>query len=218
MGLIYPPVRTDPYFNRDRMPVYATEASSTPDLSSTPNHVFKDQQITVYAIPVSQTLHDPPAIPASQPFDAPDVSVPALDEESRLKRKREPSPETSSKRSTAATGEPSESTAHASASHLSTFQSVIKDPDFSPVGLEGEFAQNWRRKIIQTMFPATGKPAPDKALKAQRKYEQRKLQKELNKELRKASGSSSATSAASEPTVNSEEVIVSFDKHKEPNI
>jgi len=104
-------------------------------------HVYKDENITVYAFPVSP-LHE-----------TSEDNTPELDRHpSVLKRKRRVSPEIRdrpTKRGTGATA--------VSDSPLS-IQELMARSDFDPTSLSEEMAQAWRRHVVKLMFPATQVP------------------------------------------------------------
>lgn len=116
------------------MPIYPTEASWTPTTSPSPDALYKDGNITVYAIPVPPCPEkDTPSPSTNNALDTSDL---------HLKRKREDSPDIPAKR-IALMPQDYESTS----------------PKFSgdePQELVGEAAQDWRRLMIDTMFPGSG--------------------------------------------------------------
>lgn len=113
------------------MPVSIIEANLISSPSSPSEPFYKDENITVYSIPVlySNIVSIPP--------------VTELDVAS-LKRKREASPDLPSKRVASNSGEPS------------SLKDVMADPAFKPESLRGELAQEWRRLMVQYMLPGTG--------------------------------------------------------------
>ncbi|KAG6839604.1 hypothetical protein C0991_000997 [Blastosporella zonata] len=132
------------YTYRDTLNISPVESSWTP--SSSPEPLFKDGNITVYGIPI---------LPSPEPSDATVVSSPepSLDtSEAGHKRKREPSPELPEKRlALDKAGSPSAEN-----------QQKLQNP--SPDMLEGEAADEWRRKLIQIMFPGT-RAKPERVLR-----------------------------------------------------
>lgn len=124
---------------RDTMPIQPTEASWTPS-ASPPDPIYKDENITVYGVPVLPTLTEESRFSASTP----DLAYASITEAS-LKRKRDPSPDHPVKRSSATSGSfggPS-------------LQDLMRHSDFSPEVLVGESGQDWRRLLISTMFPGS---------------------------------------------------------------
>lgn len=138
--------------SRPQIAMYPTEASLTPDLSSTPNPVYKDDNISVYSIPI---------LPTSTELHI-DSS------ESSSKRKRVDSPVSFSKRARAP-----------STPQSNTLQAIINQQDFLPESLEGKLAQEWRQQMLQTMFPKSREP---EEVKGPSKFEKRKAAKEAIKQ------------------------------------
>ncbi|KAF9466199.1 beta-lactamase-like protein [Collybia nuda] len=120
------------YTFRDSMPIYPTEASWTPATSPSPDALYKDGNITVYSIPVPPCPDDnaPPSTKDAVP--SPDV---------HLKRKREDSPDLPVKRPTLAPINPDSAEPNSSSNE--------------PQGFVGEAAQDWRKLMIDTMFPGS---------------------------------------------------------------
>ncbi|KAK7062530.1 hypothetical protein VNI00_000018 [Paramarasmius palmivorus] len=148
------------YVYRDSIPVIPCETPfELPSSSSTPDPVFKDENISVYSIPVYPT--DTTAIPdgLSDPQDA----------TGSLKRKHPDS---------ASQGPPAKK-AHteAKSSRGETLQNMIKRPDFSPSALEGEIAQSWRGAMVDIMFPK--RPQAEKSRSSKRKGKQSGIKETL---------------------------------------
>lgn len=123
---------------------------------ATPPPVFRDDNITVYSIPLY-----------------PDTVAPAAEQSSPrpLKRKRSPSPPTSSKRLS-----PPPATDHTveSNSPVSSALTVhAKAKDFNPSTLTGLEAQEWRKLLLQIMFPMQAPPEADTSLTKRAKREAR---------------------------------------------
>ncbi|KAG2011926.1 3' tRNA processing endoribonuclease, variant 2 [Coprinopsis cinerea AmutBmut pab1-1] len=123
------------YTFRDNLAVSPLEIAPPPEHPKDPEPVFQDENITVYALPLTPD----------------DVSSPsAQSEDSSLKRKRETSPDQPRKRSTTSVED--------EASHLSAEQrsltELMADSSFKPQSLTGENAAEYRRLLVQTMFPA----------------------------------------------------------------
>lgn len=107
------------------MPVNPIEAS----LSPTQEHLYKDENITVYSIPITPSV--------SAPDDASTMS----------KRKRDASSSSPVKRARVEEGTP-----------LTSYESLseaLNDPRLSPVQLEGPVAHEYRKLMVKTMFPAS---------------------------------------------------------------
>jgi ribonuclease Z len=122
--------------------------SSTPERED-PEPTYKDELITVYAIPVVR----------SSPAET-------LSSEPSTKRKRSPSFDSPSKRSVVAHPQDSFTVLDnelplpevASTPSVTTpIQELLRRPNFSPKYLTGKRADEWRRAIIETMF--TGEKA-----------------------------------------------------------
>jgi len=109
------------------------------------NPVFRDDNITVFSIPIAPTLHSGDGL-STEPEVLPDVS------ENILKRKREHSPELPSKRTILDPTVPTTdglSTPTATPPILDRF---LGEPTFDPTTLEGDEAEAWRRLIVEHMF------------------------------------------------------------------
>jgi ribonuclease Z len=123
------------------VPSFGTE----PQKEATP--VFKDDNITVFSIPITPTRHCVSGAAAQ--------SEPLLEmSENVLKRKREHSPELSSKRPLLDPAVPAAATDGSpipleSAPLISRY---LNDPQFDPTALKGEEADSWRRLVIEHMF------------------------------------------------------------------
>jgi ribonuclease Z len=123
------------------VPSFGTE----PQKEATP--VFRDDNITVFSIPITPTRQCV--------FGAADKSEPLFEmSENVLKRKREHSPELSSKRPLLDSAVPDAATDGsimplASPPLISRYRN---DPQFDPTALKGEDADSWRRLIIEHMF------------------------------------------------------------------
>jgi ribonuclease Z len=114
-----------------------------PHKEATP--VFRDDNITVFSIPIAPSLHR--GVEATAPSEA-------LSEmsENVLKRKREDSPELPSKRPLLNSAVPAaDGSTIPSASSPLIYRS-LNDTQFNPATLEGDEADSWRRLIIEHMF------------------------------------------------------------------
>ena len=134
------------------MPIYPTEASWVSSTSPSPDPLYKDNHITVYGIPILASTKCVQDAPASTPeaCTTPDLG---------LKRKREPSPDSPSKRPALATEE---------SQQRPSLKDLMQQPDFSPASLTGETAQEWRRLMVDIMLPG---------VKAKMEAQKRKSQK-----------------------------------------
>jgi len=122
-------------------------------MSDTPNPVYKDNVISVYSIPI---------IPSHIPMD-----TAGYEDSDSLKRKRDPSPETSAKR------QRSDLTPQAH-----TLAALMDSPDFSPVSLTGELADEWRRYVLGAMFPRSNQPRKNMMLNKSEKREAKRIAEE----------------------------------------
>jgi hypothetical protein len=149
------------------MPIYPIEAPLTPDPSVNPNPVYKDDNLTLYTIPI---LPSPQVVPAASRAS----TVSTIDFQSKellLKRKRDLSPNSPSKRTATALGEPSTALAEQSERH--SLRDLMNLPGFLPDTLEGGAAQEWRRLMIDTMFPGSKAPKNEK-LESRKRREKRR--------------------------------------------
>ncbi|KAJ7132307.1 hypothetical protein C8R44DRAFT_612294 [Mycena epipterygia] len=124
------------YIYRHSMSVNVNEVSLSSDLTALPRHTYRDKNITVYSIAVLDSSQQMPEVTTSQVPD----NEPS--EAGSFKRKRESSP-----------------SSHAS--ELSTLKDLMDMEGFSAESLEGELAQDWRKLMINTMFPASNKKCKD---------------------------------------------------------
>jgi len=114
--------------------------------------VFRDDNITVFSIPIAPTLHSGDG-PSTEPEVLPDVS------ENVLKRKREHSPELPSKRTIL---DPTAPTRYGLSTPTTTppiLDRFLGQPKFDPTTLEGDEAEAWRRLIVEHMFTWEGPPS-----------------------------------------------------------
>ncbi|KAI0937587.1 hypothetical protein AcW1_001572 [Taiwanofungus camphoratus] len=191
-------------------PTEVSSSPSTPIIDEKPPHVYKDENITVYAIPVypSSFKAEVQDMSNSAGDSAPDdehvAVVPA-------KRKRSLSPSLSSKRPATADEKdvaicPDQTSEdNSEKSETLGFLSQIRNPGFSPATLRGEEAQEWRRLTVKNMFPYDA-PKPEPAIAYTAKEEQepkREKQKKKQKKGRKGAESeasdSGPTNAPNEP-------------------
>jgi ribonuclease Z len=142
---------TKPPLFRDYLAVIPTEVpikSAIHDLSKPPDPFYKDENVTVYAIPIipvhnSLTTAGPSAI---DPTAVADARI-----KSSSKRKRTPSPTSTSKRSHHLRGS-STSSNHAEEPESPSIQDLAKRSGFNPRYLEGKSAHEWREFMVQTVF------------------------------------------------------------------
>ncbi|KAJ7460806.1 hypothetical protein FB451DRAFT_1045064 [Mycena latifolia] len=140
------------YIYRDSMSVNVTEVSLSPDMTSPPRCTYQDKNITVYTIPVfdhSQRI----SAATSEPPNGEASGV--ITEPGSSKRKRESSPPPS----------------------ISVLLKDVMDTDgFSPEKLEGELAHEWRKLMINVMFPAaTAQSSPVKKCKEKQPNKRQKI-------------------------------------------
>ncbi|TBU28507.1 hypothetical protein BD311DRAFT_722416 [Dichomitus squalens] len=146
------------YTYRSMMTVKAVEAPTTPAHESlnSPPPVFQDENITVHSIPLYPSAE---TVPAGDPSERP------------LKRKRSLSPPTSSKR----TSPPpvGDSVVESTSPVPAAIYERAKRSDFSPSSLTGSDAQEWRKLMLQEMFPLEAPPEQDISLSKKEKREAR---------------------------------------------
>ncbi|CDO70624.1 hypothetical protein BN946_scf184748.g22 [Trametes cinnabarina] len=164
-------------------PVHALERGNKP-----PEPVFKDDNLTVYGIPVyptpefDETLEDTEAEGADRPADRP------------LKRRRTASPDSPFKRRTP----PLTDHTLESASPVSTsLAQRARSPPFEPRSLVGEDAQEWRKLMLQDMFPLQEPQLLDTTLSRKEKERARLAQVQARKTTGKSS--EAAEGSASQP-------------------
>jgi ribonuclease Z len=107
------------------MTVTVNEVSLFPDLTSSPSYTYQDKNISVYSIPV---LDSAVQMAAPTTFEPSQSSSEHVTETGSTKRKREQS---------------------------ASLKDLMTMDDFSVERLEGELAQEWRKLMINTMFPAS---------------------------------------------------------------
>lgn len=170
--------------NSSMMTVKAVEAPTTPvqELEqhglTTPPPVFQDENITVYSVPLYPSVD---TAPSTEPSERP------------LKRKRSLSPPTSSKRTSPPVGD---SVVESTSPVPATIYERAKSDEFSPSSLTGPEAQEWRKLMVQEMFPLEAPPEQDASLSRKEKREARQA----------------IVEAASGPKTSQTRPPVSFDK------
>ena len=153
---------------RDSMKVRPSEIPWLCPPASTPTPCYSDENLQVYAIPVlpfsksdiafaADNVTETPLVDPSSPAEAADTP------EGSGKRKREASPDTAHKRLN--TGEQQRRKVQIPPA---LYREMGK-PDFRPERLKGSVADDYRRLIVQHMFPATNLNVPGeiKASKSQ---------------------------------------------------
>ncbi|RDX42667.1 hypothetical protein OH76DRAFT_1410927 [Lentinus brumalis] len=134
------------YTYRSTMVVKAVEAPTalvSAQPAASPSPVFKDENLSVYSIPLYPSV------------DGVDIGEPST---RPLKRKRSASPPTASKRSTP----PLIDRTVESTSPVSPTLSVqARRENFNPTSLTGADAQEWRKLMLQEMFPMQPPPKAD---------------------------------------------------------
>jgi ribonuclease Z len=129
-------------FYRDTMPIYPTEASWNLSTSSSPEPLYHDKNITIYGIPILPFFESAsPSTSTSEPIPV------AQSPDPHSKRKREASPESPSKRPALMTE------AVELPERPPALCDIIQQACFTPTQLTGETAQEWRRLMIDMMFP-----------------------------------------------------------------
>lgn len=119
-------------------PVYSIQTGDKP-----PPPLYTDEFLTVHSIPIYPSLSVPEAVDpmiasSLEPADRP------------LKRKRTPSPsEPARPKSPPAT----DHTVDTASPVERTFLQRAQSPDFNPTSLVGDEAQEWRKLLLQEMFP-----------------------------------------------------------------
>ncbi|KAJ6561082.1 hypothetical protein DFH09DRAFT_1035940 [Mycena vulgaris] len=136
------------YIYRDSMSVNVNEVSLSPDMTASPACTYRDKNITVYSIPVLDRSQE--ISPAESAEDSEIIS-----ESGSFKRKRESSP-------------------------LSANATALKDlmnvDGFSAQNLQGELAQEWRKLMVNAMFPAsTAKSSPARKCKDSQPNKRQKI-------------------------------------------
>ncbi|KAH9940691.1 hypothetical protein B0H21DRAFT_572283 [Amylocystis lapponica] len=169
---------------RDGLAVNPTEVASMSEapIPAEPTPVYKDDNVTVYAIPLypESESHRPSATSASDP-DA-DANL-----AEGSKRKRSPSPASSSKRpertfqsSINAEGKSAGSSsprAEPMSAPEPTFLQRIRQNQFVPASLRGAESQKWRRLVVGNMFPYQPPPPLPKVPKAPQQKKDKKQKK-----------------------------------------
>ncbi|KAI0777745.1 hypothetical protein BD413DRAFT_640429 [Trametes elegans] len=165
---------------RSTMVVKAIEAPATPvqSLPSGPNPpppVFQDESLTVYAIPI---------FPSTQLDTNNSDAGPSQDLTERpLKRKRTPSPPRSPARRksppaseyTFGSSTPAPATLESTAPVPVALATRSQLPSFNPSQLRGTDAQEWRKLMLQEMFPMREAPAPERGAPNQSKQEKARV-------------------------------------------
>lgn len=132
------------------MAVNVSEVPLPSDLTSSPPSTFKDKNITVYSIPVLEDSHRATLDLNKAPNEQ---SADAITVTGATKRKRERSPIDES------------------------LGALMDEESFSAEKLQGELADEWRRLMVKTMFPASGSQSSPVRKCRDRDKQQNKRQK-----------------------------------------
>ncbi|KAG1734832.1 hypothetical protein EDB19DRAFT_1135271 [Suillus lakei] len=129
-GLLHFMAAMRKYTFRENLSVNPIEISTSrhQDEPSDDTPIYKDDNISVFALPVSAEIQSPEV--ASGSVTLPHSETHVVNRRSG-KRKRSPSPA------------------------ALPLQEVISHPDFDPTTLIGDMAQEWLRHIVRTMFPGS---------------------------------------------------------------
>lgn len=122
------------YTYRENLDVTPSEVR----LVSDDQPVYKDENITVFALPINPT---------------PEESQNDGHSKVLLKRKRDTSPERPAKR-----GSNNQGRTTPEPEPPLSIEQLMERSDFDPTSLKGERAQAWRRHVVKLMFPATQVP------------------------------------------------------------
>ncbi|KAI0710377.1 hypothetical protein C8T65DRAFT_648151 [Cerioporus squamosus] len=145
-GLMHYLATTRNYTFRSSMVVKAVEAPTTvvhAEPVASPSPVFKDENLSVYSIPLYPSVDK---VTIGEPSERP------------LKRKRSPSPPTASKRSTPPL---IDHTVESITPVSPTLAVQAQSESFNPKTLTGPDAQEWRKLMLQSMFPMQPPPPAD---------------------------------------------------------
>ncbi|KAJ7780273.1 hypothetical protein DFH07DRAFT_794449 [Mycena maculata] len=132
-GLLHSIASMRSYIYRDSMSVNVNEVPLLSDLTSSPRSTYKDENITVYTIPVLEDSHRASLYLLQAPTTEPAQIITAT---GSTKRKRERSPVDES------------------------LQALMDEDGLSAEKLEGELADEWRKLMVKTMFPSSGVQSP----------------------------------------------------------
>lgn len=141
-------------------PIEVSVAGTLSASPPAPNAVYKDENVTIYALPVlpeeSMRMNSPSS-------DSGPASAAAV-ESTPGKRKRSPSPSLPSKRPNHEHEPRGSSTNHTQiASDALSMVELSKTPGFDPGLLQGQTAHKWREFIVQNVFIQAKPTANDKA-------------------------------------------------------
>ncbi|KAJ7813157.1 hypothetical protein B0H14DRAFT_3751159 [Mycena olivaceomarginata] len=147
-GLVHRVASMRSYIYRDSMSVNVNEVPLALNLTPSPPCTYQDKNITVYSFPVLDCSLELPASTVMEPSTVEPSEAPSSAESTTeagsSKRKREPN---------------------------SSLKELMDTEEFSAEQLEGDLAQEWRKLMINTMFPASTKrnckgTSPNKRQKA----------------------------------------------------
>ena len=147
-------------FPRDYFSVKPIEVPIHPEFlgrSAPTDAVYKDENVTIYALPVIPVHLTTEWTPTTSSAALPDTGLhPSSD---TLKRKRESSPFMSSKHPHHDSNNASSSTPNKDNKNM-TIESLKRNPNFNPRILQGGNAQEWRELLIRHIFRNTN-PTPN---------------------------------------------------------
>ncbi|KAM6497244.1 hypothetical protein JOM56_007717 [Amanita muscaria] len=132
-GLLHQLASMRMYTYRDTLHIQPIEAPSIP--LSSPEPIYKDDNITVYGIPIAPSVLAQGDALGDSPL--------------KQKRKRSPSPHRTLKRASIAKADSSLPT--------TTLEQISSQLGFSPSSLSGDLAQEWKTSLVKVMFPASKK-------------------------------------------------------------
>lgn len=122
------------------MAVNVQEVPLEPNDDVSPAPIYKSEHIHVYGLPMLSSQNVAQSEPeTSSPESTADGS------NASLKRKRDISPHLPQKRT---------ATSVLTEDNISNLEELRKNPNFSPSLLDGDVAQEWRRLVVTSMFPA----------------------------------------------------------------
>jgi len=136
---------------RDSIEIQPFEIPWRNTATTFPAPSYSDDNIKVYAIPVSPFTHLLPVV--TPPAASTSTEEPTLDLSG--KRKREPSSEYPSKRINTGNETPTRAPNATKAPLSESLLSKLREVDNTPEALEGDYAEEYRKAIIQVMFPGT---------------------------------------------------------------
>ncbi|KAJ7230661.1 hypothetical protein GGX14DRAFT_584185 [Mycena pura] len=134
------------YIYRDSMSLDVKEAPLSSDFTAAPPWTYHDKNITVYSFPV---LNNTQNISEAVAFDeSQSYCTEHVTEQGSSKRRRESTP---------------------------LLKELMDASDFSPGKLQGQLAQEWRKLMINTMFPASAPASPTRQCRDNQSNKRRKI-------------------------------------------